>query len=57
MMNNHCPYCDSENFENEAIQVDAYKWLNQCRSCHLYSIYDEVFDKQMSVDEPQRTKG
>lgn len=59
-MSNCCPYCDSENFENEATQESKTEWVNRCRNnnCKLYSMFDEELDAQVPfVDEDRQING
>jgi len=54
---NNCPYCGSEVFENDATQENETQWVNCCRGCQKYSIYDEPTDEQLPMDEPRRSEG
>lgn len=57
-MSNRCPYCDNENFENEATQETETQWINKCRNgCGQYSLYDETLDEQLPLEEPRKTNG
>jgi len=56
-MSNRCPYCDSEIFEREATQENEVQWVNQCRECRYYSLYDETTDEQLPLEEPRKTEG
>ena len=59
-MSNHCPYCDSENFENEATpnNPEQTQWVNKCRGgCGKFSVYDEATDTQIELEEPRKSNG
>jgi len=52
-----CPYCNGDTFENAATQESETQWINKCKGCGKYSMYDEATDEQTALDEPRKSNG
>lgn len=49
-----CPYCGSDTFYPEAVEVETEQgvgWVNRCKSCEKRSVYEESDGQQYKAED------